>query len=63
MTSETCVMSLSGVQAVDMRWGVRDDAADDHTTTSLCMEEIDNCRRLSVGTNFLVSRKVQVYFK
>ena len=38
-----------------MRWGVRDDASDDHTTTALCMEEIDNCRRLSIGTYFLVS--------
>ena len=38
-----------------MRWGVRDDAADDHITTALCMEEIENCKRTSVGLNFVVS--------
>ena len=38
-----------------MRWGVRDEATDDHMTTELCMTEIDNCQRLSVGPNFVVS--------
>lgn len=37
-----------------MRWGVRDEATDDHMTTVLCMTEIDNCQRLSVGPNFVV---------
>ncbi|XP_060597437.1 NACHT and WD repeat domain-containing protein 2-like [Ruditapes philippinarum] len=41
-------------QVVDMRWGVRDEATDDHMTTSLCMQEIDNCQRLSIGPNFIV---------
>jgi hypothetical protein len=27
-------------QVVDMRWGVRDEATDDHMTTELCMREI-----------------------
>ena len=38
-----------------MRWGVRDEATDDHMTTELCMKEIDNCQRLSMGPNFVVS--------
>ena len=38
-----------------MRWGVRDEATDDHMTTELCMTEIDNCQRLSMGPNFVVS--------
>lgn len=38
-----------------MRWGVRDEATDDHMTTHLCMQEIDNCQRLSIGPNFIVS--------
>lgn len=42
-------------QVVDMRWGVRDEATDDHMTTHLCMQEIDNCQRLSIGPNFIVS--------
>eukprot|EP00106_Octopus_bimaculoides_P010882 XP_014778324.1 PREDICTED: NACHT and WD repeat domain-containing protein 2-like [Octopus bimaculoides] len=41
-------------QVVDMRWGVRDEATDDHMTTQLCMQEIDNCQRLSMGPNFVV---------
>ncbi|XP_037797036.1 NACHT and WD repeat domain-containing protein 2-like [Penaeus monodon] len=41
-------------QVVDMRWGVRDEATDDHMTTELCMREIDNCQRLSMGPNFVV---------
>ena len=40
-----------------MRWGVRDEATDDHMTTELCMTEIDNCQRLSVGPNFVVSAR------
>jgi len=38
-----------------MRWGLRDEAMDDHATTDLCLQEIDNCQRLSVGPNFCVS--------
>lgn len=41
-------------QVVDMRWGVRDEATDDHMTTELCMNEIRNCQRLSTGPNFVV---------
>ncbi|CAL8088657.1 unnamed protein product [Orchesella dallaii] len=41
-------------QVVDMRWGVRDEATDDHMTTELCMREIVNCQRLSMGPNFVV---------
>lgn len=38
-----------------MRWGVRDEATDDHMTTELCMREIENCQRLSMGPNFVVT--------
>ena len=37
-----------------MRWGIRDEATDDHMTTELCMKEIDTCQRLSVGPSFMV---------
>lgn len=40
-----------------MRWGVRDEATDDHMTTELCMKEIENCQRLSMGPNFVVKNK------
>jgi hypothetical protein len=42
-------------QVVDMRWGVRDEAADDHLTTELCVRELELCQKLSTGPNFVVS--------
>jgi len=46
-----------------MRWGVRDEAMDDHATTDLCLQEIDNCQRLSVGPNFCVSHLSRSYMR
>ncbi|XP_077862128.1 NACHT domain- and WD repeat-containing protein 1-like [Saccoglossus kowalevskii] len=40
-------------QVVDMRWGVRDEATDDHMTTQLCMNEIAGCQKVSMGPNFV----------
>ena len=45
-------------QVVDMRWGVRDEATDDHMTSELCMRELRACQRLSTGPNFIVSSVV-----
>ena len=39
-----------------MRWGVRDEATDDHSTVEMCEKEIINCQRLSMGPNFVVKR-------
>ena len=49
------------LQVVDMRWGVRDEATDDHMTTDLCMKEIDNCQRLSMGPNFCVNIHINIF--
>ncbi|OWF44315.1 NACHT domain- and WD repeat-containing protein 1-like [Mizuhopecten yessoensis] len=40
-------------QVVDMRWGIREDASDDHTTFDLCMTELKLCQQLSTGPNFI----------
>ncbi|XP_069505306.1 NACHT domain- and WD repeat-containing protein 1 [Ambystoma mexicanum] len=40
-------------EVVDMRWGVRDDAAVDHMTTELCLKEIESCQKMSVGPSFI----------
>ncbi|XP_064630208.1 NACHT domain- and WD repeat-containing protein 1-like isoform X2 [Lineus longissimus] len=40
-------------QVVDMRWGVRDEATEDHMTSELCMHELRECQRLSTGPNFV----------
>ena len=41
-------------QVVDMRWGVRNEAMDDHQVLELCSKEIENCQRISTGPSFLV---------
>ena len=40
-----------------MRWGVRDEASNDHTTTELCMSELHACKTLSTGPYFVVCLK------
>nr|KAG5694295.1 hypothetical protein BaRGS_032013 [Batillaria attramentaria] len=40
-------------QVVDMRWGVRDEATDDHRTTDLCLREIERCTQISTGPCFV----------
>ncbi|EDO34994.1 predicted protein, partial [Nematostella vectensis] len=40
-------------QVVDMRWGVREQSADDHTTVDLCLKELKACQQLSTGPNFV----------
>ena len=45
--------SVLSLQVVDMRWGVRDEMTNEHMTTDLCMTELENCQRLSMGPNFI----------
>ncbi|CAH1801102.1 unnamed protein product [Owenia fusiformis] len=49
-----CAQNGLDFQVVDMRWGVRDVMTSDHQTTEICLQEIYNCQRLSVGPNFCV---------
>ena len=35
-----------------MRWGGRDVATDDHMTTTICLDELEHCKRVSVGPSF-----------
>ena len=43
-------------QVVDMRWGVRDENISYHQTSDICVQEIQNCQRLSLGPSFIVSQ-------
>ena len=36
-----------------MRWGVRDEMTNEHMTTALCMGELRNCQKYSMGVNFI----------
>ena len=49
-----CQLRGYDFQVVDMRWGVRDEATDDHMTSELCMKELKACQKLSTGPNFIV---------
>jgi hypothetical protein len=50
---ELCGILGLEFSVVDMRWGVRESAADDHGTAKLCMQEISRCQALSLGINFV----------
>ena len=39
-----------------MRWGVRDESTDDHSTLELCLKELKACQELSAGPNFMVRK-------
>ena len=47
-------------EVVDMRWGVRDSATADHSTSILCLNEIDRCKRMSQGPYFVVGQSFLV---
>jgi hypothetical protein len=36
-----------------MRWGISSDAFEYHGTTDLCLQEIQNCKKTSLGPNFV----------
>ena len=45
-----------------MRWGVREEAENDHMATELCLRELEACQKLSTGPNFVVFYFLQEYF-
>ncbi|KAH9502559.1 hypothetical protein Btru_068995 [Bulinus truncatus] len=36
-------------QVVDLRWGVTSEATNNHLTTKICLLELENCQKVSVG--------------
>ncbi|XP_063410138.1 NACHT and WD repeat domain-containing protein 2-like isoform X2 [Mytilus trossulus] len=50
---EYCKQRGFEFQIVDMRWGIRDEATNDHMTTEICLQELANCQKYSAGPNFL----------
>ena len=37
-----------------MRWGVPSDSYEKHGVTDLCLKEVLNCKKESIGPNFVV---------
>jgi len=42
------------LQMMDLRWGLREESQDNHTVIDFCMQEIENCAKMSLGPSFVV---------
>jgi hypothetical protein len=49
-----CLDRGARFQAVDLRWGVSDEATLDQRTMPLCLDEIRRCQRTTPKPNFVV---------
>ncbi|MBI3272396.1 MAG: DUF4062 domain-containing protein [Planctomycetes bacterium] len=52
--AELCARSGCRFQAIDLRWGIRDEAALDQRTLPICLDEVARCRRVSPRPNFIL---------
>ena len=51
---ELCAKHGCRFQAIDLRWGIRDEAALDQQTMKICLDEIARCQRVTPRPNFIV---------
>lgn len=51
---ELCWQNGCRFQAIDLRWGVREEAGLDQQTMKICLEEIERSQRISPRPNFIV---------
>ena len=51
---ELCMQYGAKFQAIDLRWGVREEAALDQQTMKICLEEIARCQKITPRPNFIV---------
>ena len=49
-----CKAHGASFQAVDLRWGVSEQAAEDQRTMRICLGEIDRCREQTPYPNFIL---------
>src|ERR1700690_1390389 len=49
-----CEQHGAGFQAIDLRWGIRDEAALDQKTMEICLREIRRCQATGIKPNFIV---------
>ena len=48
-------------QVVDLRWGVRDDATDNHMTIDICLGELGRCMQQSTAVRFTSLKNTKPY--
>lgn len=51
---DLCLQHGCRFQAIDLRWGVSEEAALDQQTMTICLDEIARCRRTSPRPNFII---------
>src|ERR1700676_4018274 len=51
---DLCLSHGCRFQAVDLRWGVRDEATLDQRMMEVCLTEIERCQRPEIKPNFIV---------
>src|SRR5271166_4780982 len=51
---ELCHQHGCRFQAIDLRWGVSEEAALDQQTMNICLEELRRCQRTTPRPNFIV---------
>ena len=51
---ELCTQHGCRFQAIDLRWGVSDEAALDQQTVKICLEEIARCQEITPRPNFII---------
>jgi hypothetical protein len=49
-----CEENGARFQAIDLRWGVREEAALDQQTMEICLREIERCQQTGIKPNFIV---------
>jgi NACHT domain- and WD repeat-containing protein len=49
-----CEQHGARFQAIDLRWGVRDEAALNQKTMEICLREIERCQHTGIKPNFIV---------
>src|ERR1019366_8578761 len=49
-----CEQHGARFHAIDLRWGVRDEAALDQKTMEICLREIERCQKTGIKPNFIV---------
>ena len=49
-----CAQRGAHFQAVDLRWGITEEAQREHDTMRICLEEVRRCQQLSPRPNFAV---------
>ena len=49
-----CEENGARFQAIDLRWGVSDEAALDQQTMEICLREVERCQQTRIKPNFIV---------